>query len=79
MRSNRLPYRIPRAVALKSKVSVTVLAWALIMAPAKSADTMAVCVHVCGLWVESNPLAMMRYAAYLSFTTPRLYKSRMSK
>ena len=26
-----------------------------------------VCVNVCGLWVESYLLAMMRYAAYLSF------------
>ena len=32
-----------------------------------------VCVNVCGLWVESYLLAMMRYAAYLSFKTPRLY------
>ena len=38
-----------------------------------------VCVNVCGLWMDSNLLAMMRYAAYLSFKTPRLYKSHSSK
>ncbi len=37
-----------------------------------------VCVNVCGLLVESNLLAMMRYAAYLSFKTPRLDKSHLS-
>jgi hypothetical protein len=39
--------------------------------------TKKVCVNVCGLSVESNLLAMMRYAAYLSFKTPRLYESHL--
>ena len=34
-----------------------------------------VCVNVFGLLVESYLLAMMRYAAYLSCKTPRLYKA----
>ena len=38
-----------------------------------------VCVNVSGLYVESVLLAMMRYAAYLSFETPRPCKSHLSK
>jgi hypothetical protein len=33
-----------------------------------------VCVNVSGLFVERCLLAMMRYAAYLSYKTPRLCK-----
>jgi hypothetical protein len=38
-----------------------------------------VCVNVSGLFVEMCLLAMMRYAAYLSFETPRLCKSHFGK
>ena len=38
-----------------------------------------VCVNVSGLFVEMSLLAMMRYAAYLSFETPRPCKGHLSK
>jgi hypothetical protein len=38
-----------------------------------------VCVNVSGLFVEMSLLAMMRYAAFLSFETPRLCKSHFGK
>ena len=38
-----------------------------------------VCVNVSGLFVEVSLLAMMRYAAYLSFETPRPCKGHLSK
>ncbi|RZU35459.1 hypothetical protein BDD14_5508 [Edaphobacter modestus] len=38
-----------------------------------------VCVNVSGLFVEMCLLAMMRYAAYLSFETPRPCKGRFGK
>jgi hypothetical protein len=37
-----------------------------------------VCVNVSGLFVEMCLLAMMRYAAYLSFKTPRPCKGHLS-
>ena len=37
-----------------------------------------VCVNVSGLFVEMCLLAMMRYAAYLSYKTPRLGKSHLT-
>jgi hypothetical protein len=38
-----------------------------------------VCVNVSGLFVEMCLLAMMRYAAYLSFETPRPCKGQFGK
>ena len=38
-----------------------------------------VCVNVSGLFVEMCLLAMMRYAAYLSFKTPRPWEGHLSK
>ena len=38
-----------------------------------------VCVNVSGLFVEMSLLAMMRYAAYLSFETPRPCKGQFGK
>ena len=38
-----------------------------------------VCVNVSGLFVEMSLLAMMRYAAYLPFETPRLCKGQFGK
>jgi len=38
-----------------------------------------VCVNVSGLFVEMSLLAMMRYAAYLSFETPRPCQGHLSK
>jgi len=38
-----------------------------------------VCVNVSGLFVEMSLLAMVRYAAYLSFETPRPCKGHLSK
>jgi hypothetical protein len=37
-----------------------------------------VCVNVSGLFLEMCLLATMRYAAYLSYKTPRLCKSHLS-
>jgi len=38
-----------------------------------------VCVNVSGLFVEMCLLAMMRYAASLSYKTPRLCESHLTK
>jgi len=38
-----------------------------------------VCVNVSGLWVEMILLAMMRYAASLSYEIPRPYKGHSRK
>jgi hypothetical protein len=38
-----------------------------------------VCVNVSGLFVEMSLLAMMRYAAYLSFEIPRPCKGHFGK
>jgi hypothetical protein len=49
--------------------------WSAARLQGKSLWMKKVCVNVSGLFVEMSLLAMMRYAAYLSYKTPRLLRA----